>query len=197
VILADYLSGIIACGLILGLSYARERHLRFCEEEIRASRLAEQLAQARLEALRMQLQPHFLFNSLNAISALQGQDVEAAQTMIARLADFLRLTIDNSGAHEVELRREIDFLAHYLEIERICFRKGCRSKCASTSRRSMRVPNLILQPIVENAISHGIVSPREADSAPVVQAAFAPPPDREKSAWAPSSVWARARCPFV
>ena len=134
----------------------------------------------------MQLQPHFLFNSLNAISALQGQDVEAAQTMIARLADFPRLTIDNSGAHEVEFRREIDFLAHYLEIERICFPQRLSVEMRIDEQTlDAKVPNLILQPIVENPISHGIASPREADSAPVVQAAFATPPDRKKSTWAP------------
>src|SRR5260370_730628 len=121
VMIGDFLSGIIVCGLVLGLAHARSYYLRLREEEVRTSHLEAQLAQAQLEALKMQLHPHFLFNTLNAISALQTEDLEAAQRMVVRLADFLRLTLENSGVQEVTLEREVDFLARYLEIERIRF----------------------------------------------------------------------------
>jgi two-component system LytT family sensor kinase len=154
VLLADFLSGIIVGGLVLGPAYARSSHLR-------ASRLETQLAQAKLEALKMQLHPHFLFNTLNAISALEAEDSERAQRMLARLADFMRLTLDNSGVQEAALEREMDFLARYLEIERIRFPEKLTVRMdLSPETLDARVPNLILQPIVENAIRHGIAAQR-------------------------------------
>src|SRR4030095_11720453 len=84
-------------------------------------RLEAQLSQAQLHALKMQLHPHFLFNTLHSISALLNKDTESARKMITRLGDFLRLTLDNSGAQEVTLQKEIEFLSCYLEIERIRF----------------------------------------------------------------------------
>jgi signal transduction histidine kinase len=150
VLLPDYLTGIILTSLALGLAYARA-------EESRAAQLAAQLSQARLEALKMQLQPHFLFNTLNAISAWQLSEPEKAQRMIVRLADFLRLTLENSAVHEVTLDREVDFVARYLEIEKIRFPEKLTVEIAvEPETRCALVPNLILQPIVENAVRHGI-----------------------------------------
>lgn len=125
---------------------------------------AEALAhQAQLRALRYQLNPHFLFNTLNAISTLVAeQENVAANRMIARLSDFLRLTLESSGAQEVPLSAELDFVKRYLEIEQV--RLGDRLDVRfniSPEALAVPVPNLILQPLVENAIRHSI-APREA-----------------------------------
>lgn len=105
----------------------------------------------------MQLHPHFLFNTLHSIAALQLEDVAAAQKMTARLGDFLRLTLDNAGAQVVMLKQEMEFVRCYLDIERVRFgpRLSVHFEMASETLDA-RVPNLILQPIVENAIRHGI-----------------------------------------
>jgi sensor histidine kinase YesM len=148
--------------LILMISHALTYYARYREGELRASQLQAQLAQAELQALKMQLQPHFLFNTLHSISALQLKDIEAANRMIARLGDFLRLTLDNSGAQEVTLQKELEFLKCYLEIETIRFQDRLTVNMeVEPQALDARVPNLILQPIVENAIKHGI-APRAA-----------------------------------
>jgi LytS/YehU family sensor histidine kinase len=105
----------------------------------------------------MQLHPHFLFNTLNAVSALMHQDVELADRMIARLGDLLRTTLDNADKQEVPLQQEIDFIRPYLEIEQA--RLGTRLSIGidiDPNTVDARVPNLILQPLVENAVRHGI-----------------------------------------
>ncbi|HKS29179.1 MAG TPA: histidine kinase [Pyrinomonadaceae bacterium] len=143
--------------LIIWASHALNYYKRYRESELEASQLAAQLAEAQLQALKMQLHPHFLFNTLHSISSLLSRDTEAARRMIARLGDFLRLTLENSGAQEVSLRDELDFLRCYLDIEAIRFydRLTVRMEIEPQTLSS-RVPNLILQPIVENAIRHGI-----------------------------------------
>ncbi|HEX8747487.1 MAG TPA: histidine kinase [Pyrinomonadaceae bacterium] len=143
--------------LIIWASHALNYYKRYRESELQASRLKAQLAEAQLQALKMQLHPHFLFNTLHSISSLLSRDTEAARRMIARLGDFLRLTLENSGAQEVSLRDELDFLRCYLDIEAIRFydRLTVRMEIEPQTLSS-RVPNLILQPIVENAIRHGI-----------------------------------------
>jgi signal transduction histidine kinase len=135
---------------------------RYREGEVRTAQLSAQLAQAQLQALRMQLHPHFLFNTLNAISALVHKDPEIADRMIARLSDLLRLTLENIGIQEVRLAQELDFLEGYLEIERMRFadRLEVRMRIAPETLDA-RAPYLILQPLVENAIRHGI-APRSA-----------------------------------
>jgi two-component system, LytTR family, sensor kinase len=148
--------------LILMISHSFDYYSRYQEGELRASQLQAQLARAELQALKMQLHPHFLFNTLHSISALQLKDIAAANRMIARLGDFLRLTLDNSGAQEVSLQKELEFLKCYLEIERIRFQDRLTVNMeVEPQTLDARVPNLILQPIVENAIKHGI-SPRAA-----------------------------------
>jgi two-component system LytT family sensor kinase len=105
----------------------------------------------------MQLHPHFLFNTLHSISALLHRDPETADRMIARLGDFLRLTLDNSGAQEVSLQKELEFLKCYLDIERVRFQDRLTTSLDVEPRAlDSRVPNLILQPIVENALRHGL-----------------------------------------
>jgi len=127
------------------------------EGEARTSQLAAQLAQAQLQALKMQIHPHFLFNTLNSISALLHKDVEAADIMIARLGDFLRLTLKRSDAQTVTLDQELEFLKCYLDIEKIRFQDRLTINIdVDPETLDMSVPNLILQPIVENAVRHGI-----------------------------------------
>ena len=144
-------------GLLLLLNQVFRYYRRFREGELRASRLQTQLTRAQLEALKMQLHPHFLFNTLHSISALVHRDPEAADRMIARLGDFLRLTLENSGAAEVSLQKELEFLTCYLEIERVRFQDRLTTSLeVEPGALDTPVPNLILQPIVENALRHGV-----------------------------------------
>jgi sensor histidine kinase YesM len=138
-------------------SYAFHFYERYQEGVLRASQLEAQLAQAELQALKMQLHPHFLFNTLHSISALMHEDVEAADKMVARLGEFLRMTLRNSGTSEITLEEEVKFLECYLDIERIRFEDRLSVNFEiEPSVLTARVPNLIMQPIVENAIRHGI-----------------------------------------
>jgi two-component system LytT family sensor kinase len=143
--------------LIVLTCYAFSYYYRYREGELRASQLETQLSQAQLQALKMQLHPHFLFNTLHSISALMNSDTDAARKMIARLGDFLRLTLESSGTQEVTLQQEIEFLRCYLDIEHIRFQDRMTTHVDVEPRAlDAQVPNLILQPIVENAIRHGI-----------------------------------------
>ena len=140
------------------VSYAR----MYRNRQLRASQLEAKLAQVQLQVLRMQLQPHFLFNTLHAISALMHRDADAADRMLVRLADLLRLTIDKIGVHEVSLKEELEFLRSYLEIEQTRFQDRLSIDLEiDPAALDARVPNLILQPIVENSIRHGL-APRSA-----------------------------------
>lgn len=123
----------------------------------RTIELSSQLAQAQLAALKMQIHPHFLFNTLNSIAALLHKDAEAADRMIARLSDFLRLTLKSSETTVVTLEQELEFLKTYLEIEKIRFqdRLVIEMKIAPEALDA-QVPNLILQPLIENAVRHGV-----------------------------------------
>jgi two-component system, LytTR family, sensor kinase len=142
---------------ILGAIYAFDYYGKYRAHELKATQLQAQLAQAQLQALKMQLHPHFLFNTLHAISSLMRRDVEAAERMIARLSDLLRLTLENVGAQETSLRRELEFLERYLEIEETRFRDRLQVKMEiEPEALDARVPNLILQPLVENAVRHGV-----------------------------------------
>ncbi len=148
-------------GLLVLLNQVFRYYRRYREGELRSSRLQTQLTQAQLEALKMQLQPHFLFNTLHSISALLHRDPDAADRMIARLGDFLRLTLENSGAQEVSLQKELEFLTCYLEIERVRFQDRLTTSVeVEPDALDVPVPNLILQPIVENALRHGIAQTR-------------------------------------
>ena len=142
---------------ILGTIYAFDYYRKYRTHELKASQLQTQLAQAQLQALKMQLHPHFLFNTLHAISSLMRRDVEAAERMIARLSDLLRLTLENVGSQETSLRQELEFLESYLEIEKTRFRDRLQVKMdIEPETLDARVPNLILQPLVENAVRHGV-----------------------------------------
>jgi two-component system LytT family sensor kinase len=143
--------------LIVAAAYAVDYYRRYQAGLTRAAQLEAHLSQAQLQALKMQLQPHFLFNTLNSISALLRKDVDAADRMIARLGDFLRLTLDNAGTQQVSFQQELDFLKSYLDIESIRFQDRFHVVFdVDPQAREVQVPNLILQPIVENAIRHGV-----------------------------------------
>jgi two-component system, LytTR family, sensor kinase len=139
------------------ISHGLEYYGRLRERELKASELEARLAQAQLQALKMQLQPHFLFNTLHTISELVHENAEAADQTITRLSDLLRMTLKNPSAHEVPLKQELDFLERYLELERTRLgdRLAVQMEVPPETLDSL-VPNLILQPLVENAIRHGI-----------------------------------------
>jgi two-component system, LytTR family, sensor kinase len=158
-VIANFSEGIGIYLLIALTSYAFSYYRRYRESQVKTILLEAQLSQAQLHALKMQLHPHFLFNTLHSISALLNKDTDSARKMITRLGDFLRLTLDNSGSQEVTLQQEMEFLSCYLEIERIRFQDRLVTRMdVSQQTLDAKVPNLILQPIVENAIRHGIAS---------------------------------------
>jgi hypothetical protein len=142
-------------------SYSRASHER--------DRLEVRLAQAQLESLKHQLQPHFLFNALNAITALIPTEPRIAQRTVHGLGELLRFSLSDDGEHEVRLEHELQLLGYYLDIQRIRFhdRISVRVDTDPTVTRAL-VPNLMLQPLVENAIRHGI-GPRAAGGAILVE----------------------------
>src|SRR6184192_32163 len=151
-----YIDLIIASLIVIAV-HALLYYQNFRASELAQSSLKSQLAQAQLRALKMQLHPHFLFNTLHSISSLVLEDPSKANSMIARLGDFLRLTLENSNQQLVSLKEEIEFLRTYLEIEQVRF--GDRLTVAfeiEPTTLSAAVPHLILQPVVENAIQHAI-----------------------------------------
>jgi LytS/YehU family sensor histidine kinase len=147
-------------GIEHGLAYMAQAH----ERETQAARLTAQLAEARLGALRMQLNPHFLFNSLNAITVLvRDQNTAAASRMLELLSDVLRLVLRAESSPEARLSAELHFLERYLAIEQVRFsdRLQTRVEVDEATRRAA-VPQFILQPLVENALRHGISRRMEA-----------------------------------
>ena len=147
---------------VLGVGYAFDYRERYRERESAASELKAQLAQAQLEALKVQLHPHFLFNTLHTISGLvRGGDRQPAVNMIAGLSELLRRALDSADEQEVVLREELKFVELYLDIQLVRFsdRLTVRTDIAPETLDAL-VPNMILQPLVENAIRHG-VSPCE------------------------------------
>ena len=154
--------GILIYGLIVIAIHAFFFYQSYQEEGRKASLLEARLAQSQLRALQMQLHPHFIFNALHSIGSLIFEDPQKASGMVARLGDFLRLTLEHSEDQMVTLRQELEFLRCYLEIEQVRFQDKLTVRIKTDpASLSARVPHLFLQPIVENAIRHGI-SPRSA-----------------------------------
>jgi len=143
---------------ILSVSYAAEHHRRLRERELTAAQLETQLVQADLQALKMQLHPHFLFNALHTIGSLvRTGDRDNAVRVVASLGDLLRRVLDSAAQQEVPLKQELDFIRSYLDIEQIRFRDRLKIAInADPDILDAKVPHLILQPLVENAIRHGI-----------------------------------------
>lgn len=141
---------------VLAAGYARAYFLRDRRREEQSTLLKAQLAEAQLNALRMQINPHFLFNTLHAMSALVERDPAGVRKMIARLSELLRHTTDSSARDLIPLRDELDFLRRYVEIMEIRFQGRLRVTVdVDDAVLEALVPNLILQPIVENALEHG------------------------------------------
>jgi two-component system, LytTR family, sensor kinase len=140
-------------GLQQGIKYYRKNR----ERELRTSQLEARLALSRLQVLKMQLHPHFLFNTLNAISELMYKNPDAAERMISHLSDLLRLSFENLEVQEISLKQELEFLRKYLEIEQMRFEDRLKVEMnISPDTLDAGVPNMILQPLVENAIKHGL-----------------------------------------
>jgi hypothetical protein len=144
-------AGILA--VCFSLVYSR----RFRERELQTADLKNELSQAQLRALQMQLQPHFLFNTLNSISALTHKNPTAANTMIAQLSDLLRVLLKKEPPQEITLEEELGFLRTYLEIERVRFDDRLELEFnIELETLKAQIPSLILQPLIENSIRHGI-----------------------------------------
>jgi signal transduction histidine kinase len=142
---------------IIGLQHAVDYYRQARARELRAARLEMRLIESQLQTLQQQLQPHFLFNTLHAISTLVHRDPEKADVMIERLSDLLRITLQKVGVQEVELAEELEYLRAYLDIEQVHFgpRLIVEYRIDAAALDAM-VPTLILQPLVENAIRHGL-----------------------------------------
>jgi sensor histidine kinase YesM len=166
-----YLWSWLICGLIVGALQAYAYYERYMNSELRLERLEHSFSEARLNALRMQLDPHFLFNALNTISSHVERDPKLTRRMIEHLGDLLRMSLDSKDRQEVPLAEELAFLGHYLEIQKIRF--GDQLKVVMDVAPDVKyaaVPSMFIQPLVENAIRHGI-SRRAAGGTVVVHAA--------------------------
>lgn len=150
-------AGFLYYWMIAAVYWAAEFQRLYRAERLQAARLEASLADARLNALRAQLQPHFLFNTLNAISVLTVDDPARAKRMLLRLSDLLRASIEGGEGHEVPLTTELDLLEAYLGIQRARFGDRLRVRLEiDAEARAALVPTLLLQPLVENAIRHGL-----------------------------------------
>jgi two-component sensor histidine kinase len=142
---------------IVLVAYVASYYSRLKDRDRRAAELETQLAKANLQALKSQLQPHFLFNTMHSISGLMFTDVRAADTMMSRLSDLLRMSLEDGSDQITTLNRELEFANGYLEIEKVRF--GDRMSVnldISPETLDAQVPHLLLQPLVENAVQHGI-----------------------------------------
>lgn len=155
---------------IVGLSHATRYHYEAQARALTTARLETRLVEAQLQTLQRQIQPHFLFNTLNTVSALMHRDVEAADAMIARLGDLLRQSIETVDVQEVALAHELDFLRKYVDIEQARFQDRLTVTFdIDPDTEDCPVPNFLLQPLVENSIRHGI-GPRPGPGHVLVQA---------------------------
>jgi signal transduction histidine kinase len=148
---------LIAAAAIIGFAHAFFYYRETQQRALLTAQLETRLVEAHLRTLQSQLHPHFLFNTLHAISVLMHRDVQAADRMLVRLSDLLRLTLDSAARPEIRLSEEMEFLSKYLQIEQV--RLGDRLSVdfdVDNDVLDSMVPALILQPLVENAIKHGI-----------------------------------------
>lgn len=142
---------------IILIAHAMSYYRRFREKQLRATQLEGQLAKARLQTLKSQLQPHFLFNTMHSISALMLTDVHAADRMMSRLSDLLRMSLESAGTQITTLNRELEFLHCYLDIEKVRFEERMHVIFdIAPETLDAQVPHLLLQPLVDNAVKHGI-----------------------------------------
>lgn len=150
-------TGALMYWVIVLVEHAAVYYRRYRDGMVDASRLQTQLAKAQLQALKMQLHPHFLFNTLHTITALVHEDPDLAERTIARLSELLRLFLATSMVHEVPLSEELRILGLYVDIEQTRFEDRLRvHEDIPANLRDAMVPNLVLQPLVENSIRHGV-----------------------------------------
>jgi two-component system, LytTR family, sensor kinase len=156
-------------GAIIGFSHAASYFRQAQDRALRTLQLETRLAEAQLQALQRQLHPHFLFNTLNGISALMHRDVLAADRMLVRLSDLLRMALDRRSAQEVPLTNDLEFLGKYLEIEQARFgdRLAVRFDIDPETLDAL-VPNLLLQPLVENSVRHAVAARSEGGFVEVI-----------------------------
>ena len=148
---------LLVYGVIIAVSHALDYYGKYNEQTVQTLELEKHLTEARLQALLHQLKPHFLFNTLNGIASLMHTDVDAADKMLVRLSELLRITMSQTGAPETTLREEIAFLERYLDIEKIRFGNRLETLISiDNDAIDAMVPSLILQPMVENAMRHGV-----------------------------------------
>src|SRR5262245_714312 len=151
------LRGVAPYVALSGAYYLLDYYRKYRDRELKAAQLQRELARAELSALQMQLQPHFLFNTLHVIGVLMHTEPETAHRMIAQLSDLLRMSLDGMAEPEIPLQRELAFVERYLAIQQVRFRDRLAVRYAvGEDVKGALVPNLILQPLVENAIQHGI-----------------------------------------
>ena len=173
ILVGSFITEVMAFGALLAVIHAVEFQRRGMEQTAQAARLETLLAESRLEALTAQLQPHFLFNTLHSVSTLMHRDVEAADTMLARLGDLLRRTLDDRARSELPLSEELCLLDSYLDIVRVRFDDRLSVDIDVPSDTCIAlVPRFVLQPLVENALQHGIGS-REGPGRVTIRAARA------------------------
>ena len=142
---------------LIGLQHAVDYYRQARGREVRSARLEARLMESQLQALQQQLHPHFLFNTLHAISTLVHRDPDKADLMVERLSDLLRVTLRKVGVQEIELAEELEYLRAYLDIEQIHFGNRLRVEYRiDAAAMDVLVPTMILQPLVENAIRHGL-----------------------------------------
>jgi sensor histidine kinase YesM len=152
-----FATGLLTYWSLFAIQQALQFHAEKSRREMEASRMATELAQSRLQALKSQLQPHFLFNTLHAIATLLKEDTLSAEDMLLRLSELLRAFLEDYDGQEVTLRRELLLLDLYLGIQGMRFKDRLTTRIyVAPDTIDCAVPSLILQPIVENAIHHGI-----------------------------------------
>ena len=158
-------ASLMVYAVIVGVSHAVAYYHESEQRKLKSAQLETRLIEARLKTLEAELHPHFLFNTLHAISTLVHRDPENADRMISRLSDLLRITFDRSGEPKVTLKEEMDFLQKYLDIEQTRFQDRLTVHVnVDPDALDGEVPRMILQPLVENAIKHGIAGRNGGDN---------------------------------
>ncbi|HEY3933343.1 MAG TPA: histidine kinase [Gemmatimonadales bacterium] len=160
--LGQVAGGLMIYGVLVGLAYLAHYSRAFHESQVQSAQLKAQVVTAELTALRAQLCPHFLFNTLNSACGLILSDPERAELMITRLSQLLRFALQTEGIAEVALSKEVEFARAYLDVERIRFQDRLHvSIHVDPELRDVLVPNFLLQPLVENAVHHAVALSRE------------------------------------
>jgi two-component system LytT family sensor kinase len=178
VLFYKFYNGLLAClilyGILLLVGYMLDSRERLALQQTEAARLNEQLSKAQLNALRRQIEPHFLFNTLNAIAGLvREKRNDAAVDMIAKLSDFLRQVVEDSNRQQVPLEEELGFAQRYLEIQKVRFAERLQWNIdVPKELLPAQVPSLLLQPMVENGVKHGIAKRVEGGTIRIAAARF-------------------------